>query len=289
MKTQPLRKVNREHKRCVLQSQRAMIIRTPERERYLVMSKVGLEDVRLSWKAKGLLAYLLSKPDNWNVIVAHLVTQSPEGKASVMGGLSELEKLGYIRRTKKRRDGERFDGIDSEVFEEPIFPDKTASRFSAHGNSVNGKSDTNEELPLMNNEENESCSDSIIESAFEETWKHYPKKKGRGEALKSFTATVRAKRGTLEQLMDATINYAFSRVGQDDQYTVYGKRFFGPGNYWRDFALAPIGATLNDRADISRQIQDDTDWQAELERRHAESTPAPKGFADSIRSMKRET
>ena len=84
----------------------------------------ALGDERLSWKARGLLAYLLSKPDNWRVIVAHLVTQGPDGKTSVMAGLEELETAGYIRRTKRPAIGGRYDGYDTELYESP---DGTAS------------------------------------------------------------------------------------------------------------------------------------------------------------------
>ena len=72
-----------------------MIIRTPNRNRYTIISKVPLEDGRLSWKARGLLSYLLSKPDNWTVVVAHLVKEAPDGRDSVRAGLRELEDAGY--------------------------------------------------------------------------------------------------------------------------------------------------------------------------------------------------
>ena len=126
-----------------------MIIRTPDRDRFLIISKVPLEDTRLSWKAKGLLSFLLSKPDGWTVIVGYLVKKGPDGKASVMAGLRELEAAGYLRRDQKRRDDERFDGIDSVIYEEPVLPGHAESRFSASGKAVDGKSATNEEGLLV--------------------------------------------------------------------------------------------------------------------------------------------
>ena len=127
-----------------------MIIRTPGRDRYVIISKVPLEDVRLSWKARGLLAYLLSKPDNWSVIVAHLVKQAPDGRAAVMAGLRELESAGYLVRIRTRDDEGRYDGTDSEIHEEPS--DTSTVRFSDCGLSDCGKSHTNEERPLVKNE-----------------------------------------------------------------------------------------------------------------------------------------
>lgn len=73
-----------------------------------MMDKTFLEDTRLSYKAKGILAYLLSKPDNWKVIIGNLVNSSADGKASVYAGLKELKECGYyqklpIRDEKKRK------------------------------------------------------------------------------------------------------------------------------------------------------------------------------------------
>ncbi len=131
-----------------------MITRTPIRDRFVVISKVPLEDARLSWKARGIHAYLMSKPDNWNVIVGHLVSQSPkEGRDAVRGALMELEKAGYIRRTKTKSEQGQYDGVDTEVFEEPIvLPDKTGDGSTGYGLPGAGESPTNEELELQKKE-----------------------------------------------------------------------------------------------------------------------------------------
>jgi hypothetical protein len=106
-----------------------MIVRNPTKERYTVISNAALEDVRLSLKAKGLLAYLLTKPDGWKVIVIHLVKQSNDGRYAIEKALDELETFGYIVRTpQKRSDSGKFDGIDTEVHERPIGGWPTQSR-----------------------------------------------------------------------------------------------------------------------------------------------------------------
>lgn len=64
------------------------VIRVKKRpSNFVMMDKTFLEDDRLSYKAKGLLAYLLSKPDDWKVIVGNLVNSSKDGKAH--------ENIGY--------------------------------------------------------------------------------------------------------------------------------------------------------------------------------------------------
>lgn len=96
-----------------------------EREKpYFVMMKKPLDDERLSWKAKGLLVYLLSKPDDWKTYLAQLVNSSTDGMDSVRSGFNELIASGYIIRGERVRN-ERGNLKEYEyfVYEEPQIPD----------------------------------------------------------------------------------------------------------------------------------------------------------------------
>ncbi|MEV2909470.1 helix-turn-helix domain-containing protein [Paenibacillus larvae] len=78
------------------------IIRTNKHENpYVMIDKYGFNDERLSWKAKGLLGYLLSKPDDWQIYECDLIKQSADGRDSVRTALRELEKFGYLTRAVK--------------------------------------------------------------------------------------------------------------------------------------------------------------------------------------------
>lgn len=63
---------------------------------YVLINKTFLNNSKLSWKAKGLLAYLLSKPDDWVVILEHLYNMSPDGEKSVRSGLNELKENNHM-------------------------------------------------------------------------------------------------------------------------------------------------------------------------------------------------
>lgn len=74
------------------------IVRVSIRHRFVVIDKTGLEDPQLSFKATGLLAYLLSKPDDWTVSYRGLADAKTDGKHAVMAALRELEEAGYLAR-----------------------------------------------------------------------------------------------------------------------------------------------------------------------------------------------
>ncbi|TWT18530.1 hypothetical protein FQY83_14215 [Luteimonas marina] len=66
------------------------------------------EDARLSWAARGLLVFLLGKPDNWRVSVEHLRRQTADarirtGRDGIYALLDELKVAGYIEASRQRR------------------------------------------------------------------------------------------------------------------------------------------------------------------------------------------
>lgn len=72
-----------------------------------LVSRDAMQDGRLSMKARGILAYLVSKPDRWRTSAAAIAgTCDKDGREAIANGLSELETLGYlVRRRKHGSDG----------------------------------------------------------------------------------------------------------------------------------------------------------------------------------------
>lgn len=64
---------------------------------YTVMSNHHLQDKRLSLKAKGLLSYMLSLPDDWDYSLKGLTVGCKDGLDSVRTAVLELEEHGYVR------------------------------------------------------------------------------------------------------------------------------------------------------------------------------------------------
>ena len=95
------------------------IYRTEKIKDYVVMSNVFLQRKDLSIKAKGLLAYMLSLPDDWKFTIGGLTSQLKECKSSVAAMLNELEHNGYLQRHYTRAaDGKIAEAV-YEIFEQP--------------------------------------------------------------------------------------------------------------------------------------------------------------------------
>ena len=78
---------------------------------YTHMPKYHLRDPRLSLRAKGLLSWMLSLPEDWDYSVAGLAKCCVEGREAVRKVVQELEAAGYVDRLQARGGG-RFDGYD---------------------------------------------------------------------------------------------------------------------------------------------------------------------------------
>lgn len=78
-----------------------------------------LNDNRLSWRAKGILCYLIGRPHDWTIVTEHLVTQGTEGRDAVRSAFQELKELGYATLETHRNDSGKITGSVWTVHETP--------------------------------------------------------------------------------------------------------------------------------------------------------------------------
>jgi hypothetical protein len=72
------------------------------RQRYVNVPSTLARDSRLTFKARGVLLYLLDKPDGWQVRSHAIAADGPDGRLAVLSALRELAALGYYRRVQTR-------------------------------------------------------------------------------------------------------------------------------------------------------------------------------------------
>ena len=96
-----------------------MIRRAPRPDNgFTILHNSTLRDSQLSWRARGLLCFILSLPDNWTLTSGHLEQQAPEGREAVRAALRELEAAGYLTRHRfHRADGTW--GYETTVYDLP--------------------------------------------------------------------------------------------------------------------------------------------------------------------------
>lgn len=73
----------------------------------------------ISLKAKGILALMLSLPDNWKFSIEGIASKCKESKECISNAIKELEAAGYVKRTMMHGDDGKITGMEYEIFEEP--------------------------------------------------------------------------------------------------------------------------------------------------------------------------
>ncbi|MFS0841248.1 hypothetical protein [Paenibacillus sp. 1P03SA] len=96
---------------------------------YIQIDKFAIdEDNRISWQAKGLLTYLIGKPDDWTIRIKDLTNRASNGRDAVFGIINELIAAGYIERERVRSEDSKragqFEGINYIVYETPLHTEK---------------------------------------------------------------------------------------------------------------------------------------------------------------------
>jgi DnaD/phage-associated family protein len=86
---------------------------------YVMVDMRPILNEKLSWKAKGILVYLLSRPDGWEVNLVDLTNRSADGLASVKSGCKELKEAGHLKHAGIRKASGQFDTVIWEVYETP--------------------------------------------------------------------------------------------------------------------------------------------------------------------------
>ena len=95
------------------------VIRVQKTKNYTVMANYHLRDKRLSFKAKGLMSFMLSLPEEWDYTVNGLSAFATDGRDGVREALRELETAGYLRMGQSRTSG-KFGKTEYIITEKPF-------------------------------------------------------------------------------------------------------------------------------------------------------------------------
>lgn len=147
------------------------IFRIEKNKSYTIMSNLHLRSTSLSLKAKGLLSQMLSLPDDWDYTLCGLAKINREGIDSIRTAIRELEKEGYITRSRVRNEKGQLGGTEYVIHEVPASDKPTLENPTLGSPAQGNPTQTNKDIP--NTEITKNGSDPIIGSPDDEAYSAY--------------------------------------------------------------------------------------------------------------------
>lgn len=222
-----------------------------------------LEDSRLSWKAKGILSYLMSRPDYWKVNKVDIQRKATEGRDSVNSAIQELKEFGYLHIYKNINEKGQFDGWIWEYDDVSFEPEQLKNRnsenqhdsaeniqiprttvFPNDGFSERRFSSTYNNTGLNNTVINNNKKDKEIKKTnvptndlvkeFECIWRLYPRKDGKEVAKKAYIK-ARKEKTKYEDVENGLKRYleSLNERGTEKEFIPMGSTWFNQRR-WQD-------------------------------------------------------
>lgn len=149
---------------------------------YTTISNVFLRDEKLSLKAKGLLATIMSLPETWDFSIKGICTIVKEGTTAIYSAIDELKTFGYCKVETLRDEKGRVTGNDYTFYENPNVENLNMdNQVRLNKDIINISLPNTKDNPIKeeNNKEIKKESDEL----FEKCWIAYKRK---GSKKKSF-------------------------------------------------------------------------------------------------------
>lgn len=96
-----------------------MVNRENHNEHFTLVDNAVLQNVNLSWEARGFFAYLLSLPDDWSFSLRGLVKMTGASETVIRRLLDELKTYGYITMTRHTNEQGKFTSCTWDIYEKP--------------------------------------------------------------------------------------------------------------------------------------------------------------------------
>lgn len=144
------------------------IIRQKRKDRFSIIDNRIIENKKISFKARGLLIYMLAKPDDWKFYPDELAKHSDkDGVKAINTALQEIESVGYLVRKRKRDNKGHFKGIDYLLYETPQVINPDSQNRNAGKRNADLRNSENGTLPNTDipNTELDDDDDKVTSSA----------------------------------------------------------------------------------------------------------------------------
>lgn len=222
-----------------------MIIRGKRpNKNFTIIENAVLRDSNLSYRARGMLASILSRPEDWKTSAAMLTKDGREGRDAVRTALVELRDAGYIEIVRTRNANGTFN-TDYIVYDSPNqdrFPGPDQDRFPGDGYPSPDNQAVIEEPVTKTVEEVVANAPTVGETAaaFNEFWSLYPRKAGKLQAVKAFEKAA-ASVGT-ETIISGLKRLLPSLKASDPKFVKHPATWLN-GGCWDDEAVPTVSVS----------------------------------------------
>lgn len=167
-------------------------------DKYAQIPNDWLRDSRLSLKAIGLLAQLMTHSPGWNVSIRTLALSNKVSRDQITAAIKELEQYGYINRTQER-DGSRFAEAIWTTRDPYTDAELSAAELPLTEKSATENPTTKNTISKEQQDKKEHIKNEYDDS-FELFWKSYPRKENKPKAAKEFGKLIADKDLLMKQL-----------------------------------------------------------------------------------------
>lgn len=211
------------------------IKRLKSNNNYTIINNTAFRDERLSAKAKGLLAYMLTMPDDWTFYETELTNHFKDGRDGLRSGLKELQDARYLVRERKRNDNGTFAETDWILYEVPQ-PEKPKVEMpkveipTLDNTTLLSTNSTKNLSKQITNSTNIKPSQQVatdnLKERFDTIWKEYPLKKGKPKAFEYYKKAIKS------GITDAEIADGISAYRAEIAYRKTKPEYIAHGSTW---------------------------------------------------------
>ena len=220
------------------------VFRVEKNLNYTTMSNFHLRDKKISLKAKGLLSFMLSLPEDWDYSLNGLVSVLKEEETAIKTALDELKENGYLRVDKllpNQTESKKIEYVYN-IFEQPtenqgveilgVELQGVENQTQINTNKQNTKK---ENICPSDDEQGKSIKEQQLADDFDKIWKIYPRKEGKNASFNHYKSWLKGKKyaGRMikldnRQMWLATKKYAdlIKENKTEKKYIKMGSTFF---------------------------------------------------------------
>jgi ABC-type antimicrobial peptide transport system permease subunit len=179
-----------------------------------------VRDPKLSYKAKGLLTYLLSHEVGYTITIGQIIRESGDGRQAVRSALDELIQIGYLE-TQRTTDQRGYNAGLAYFIKDPKNP-------KGENPTLDNPTLDNRTAKENNLIKNKNKEDKETENLFNEFWLLYPRKVGKADAVKAWNKAIKLE--TPKRLLELTKAYSEGKL-PEMTYIPYPASWLNKGLY----------------------------------------------------------